>query len=168
MHVIPNFWYFPWVIGWPKNHDILGCKISSYIYLINAKPMQWHDSSREPSWKVIFISFFYNYIFLVYSFLVRSKSNICFCVRFDQPTKDALIHYILHSALKLTPYGKVSWPAQSWVESAYSIDTCTLPALTLPKYYHGKGRQIYMHKLLWMLVDFETCCSSCFCQFWKE
>ncbi|TKW05794.1 hypothetical protein SEVIR_7G200000v4 [Setaria viridis] len=26
--------------------------------------------------------------------------------RFDQPTKDALLHFILHSALKLTPYGK--------------------------------------------------------------
>ncbi|CAL5015590.1 unnamed protein product [Urochloa decumbens] len=26
--------------------------------------------------------------------------------RFDQPTKDALLHFILHSGLKLTPYGK--------------------------------------------------------------
>ncbi|CAN6249618.1 unnamed protein product [Urochloa humidicola] len=26
--------------------------------------------------------------------------------RFDQPTKDALLHFILHSALELTPYGK--------------------------------------------------------------
>ncbi|RLM64477.1 uncharacterized protein C2845_PM16G15760 [Panicum miliaceum] len=26
--------------------------------------------------------------------------------RFDQPTKDALLHFILHSALKLIPYGK--------------------------------------------------------------
>nr|CAB3487846.1 unnamed protein product [Digitaria exilis] len=27
--------------------------------------------------------------------------------RFDQPTKDALLHFLLQSALKLTPYGKV-------------------------------------------------------------